>query len=160
MHIGRHKSLLPNLLRHAGGLPAEFARDGAVIRPGHIYVAPPDHHTVLEPGRIRLSHGPKINFHRPAADPLFLSAAAVYRVMVMGIVLSGGDSDGAQGIRAIKERGGIVLVQEPTEAPFPSMPRSAIEAGNPDGCLPVAEIAERVRTFCSPAAAAAPAVPS
>src|SRR4051794_33897394 len=93
MHIGRGPSQLPRVLNRVAKLPAYFAEDGAPIESGTIYVAPPDHHMLLEPGRIRLSQGPKVHRTRPAADPLFLSAAAVFGERVIGIVLSGADSD-------------------------------------------------------------------
>jgi two-component system, chemotaxis family, protein-glutamate methylesterase/glutaminase len=150
MHIGSHPSKLPGLLSSSGLWPASFARDGVLIEAGHVYVAPPDHHMVLEHDRIRLSQGPKVHHTRPAADPLFISAAEAHGPRVMGIVLSGGDSDGAAGLRAIAQHGGAALVQDPEEAESPSMPRSAVMS--PDACLPVEEIARRVRVFCSRAA--------
>jgi two-component system chemotaxis response regulator CheB len=101
VHIGSNPSILPCLLGHAGPLPAAFAHDGDAIEAGRIYVAPPDRHMVLEFASIRLSHGPKVHYTRPAADPLFISAAEAHGQRVMGIVLSGGSSDGAAGLRAI-----------------------------------------------------------
>jgi two-component system, chemotaxis family, protein-glutamate methylesterase/glutaminase len=98
---------------------------------------------------IRLNQGPKVHHTRPAADPLFISAAKTRGRRVMGIVLSAGDSDGAGGLRAIAERGGAALVQDPEEAASPSMPLTAMIADHPDACLPVDEIAQRVRVFCS-----------
>jgi two-component system chemotaxis response regulator CheB len=147
LHIGNRPSMLPSIL-HRHGLPASFAQDGAAIEIGHIYAAVPDHHLLLEPGRIRLSQGPKVHYTRPAADPLFISAAEAYGERVMGIVLSGGDGDGAAGLRAIKEHGGITLVQNPRDAVAPSMPNAAIAADHPDVCLPL-ELARRVVSFCS-----------
>ena len=99
LHIGSNPSVLPYLLDHVGPLPAAYAHDGAAIEAGRIYVAPPDHHMVLEFASIRLSHGPKVHYTRPAADPLFISAAEAYGQRVMGIVPSGGGSDGAAGLR-------------------------------------------------------------
>jgi two-component system chemotaxis response regulator CheB len=148
LHIGSRPSVLPSLLAAAGGLPAAFAQDGAPIEAGHIYVAPPDHHMSLEPARIRLSRGPKVHNTRPAADPLFVSAAAAHGERVIGIVLSAG-SDGATGLRAIKEHGGTALVLRPEDAAMPFMPRAAIAAGRPDACLPVQEIVQFVGSFCS-----------
>jgi two-component system, chemotaxis family, protein-glutamate methylesterase/glutaminase len=104
---------------------------------------------VLEFASIRLSHGPKVHYTRPAADPLFISAAEAHGQRVMGIVLSGGSSDGAAGLRAITEHGGTALVQDPKEAETPSMSRAAIAADHPDACLTVEEIAKRVRSFCA-----------
>jgi two-component system, chemotaxis family, protein-glutamate methylesterase/glutaminase len=149
MHIGSNPSILPDLLSRTGLLPAAFARDGDAIEAGHIYVAPPDHHMVLGFVSIRLNQGPKVHYTRPAADPLFISAAEAHGKRVMGVVLSGGDSDGATGLRAIREHGGTALVQDPKEAAMPSMPRAAIAAGHPDACLPVEEIARRIRRFCA-----------
>ena len=99
MHIGPHPSILPDLLSNWGRHPATFAQDGALIEAGHIYVAPPNHHVLVRKDRIALSHEAKVHYTRPAADPLFISAAEAYGWRVMGIVLSGGDSDGAAGLR-------------------------------------------------------------
>jgi two-component system chemotaxis response regulator CheB len=147
VHIGANPSILPQLLAKSGKHPAIFPQDGTLIEAGHIYVAPPDHHMLVEATVIRLTRGPKVHFARPAADPLFISAAKTYGQQVMGIVLSGGD--GAPGLRAITEHGGTGLVQDPEEASAPSMPISAIRADHPDACLPANEIAQRVRAFCS-----------
>jgi two-component system chemotaxis response regulator CheB len=147
MHIGPNRSHLPFLLNRPG-FPAAFAEDGDLIEPGHLYVAPPDHHMILQYGRIRLSHGQKVNHTRPAADPLFESAAEVYGRRVVGIVLSGGDGDGAVGLRAIKAHGGTAFVQHPLEATSPSMPEAAIAGDHPDACLSVAEIARRIADLC------------
>jgi two-component system chemotaxis response regulator CheB len=149
MHSGPYPSILPDLLGRPGVLPAAFARDGDKIEVGHIYVAPPDHHMVLGLVSIQLNQGPKVHYTRPAADPLFISAAEAHGERVMGIVLSGGDSDGAAGLRAITEHGGTALVQHPKEAATPSMPIAAIAADHPDACLTVEEIAKRIRSFCA-----------
>jgi two-component system chemotaxis response regulator CheB len=154
MHIGPHRSVLPDLLSNNGQYPANFGEDGALIEDGHIYVAPPDHHMLLGADRIRLDQGPKVHHTRPAADPLFMSAAKTHGRRVMGIVLSGGDGDGAAGLRAVAEHGGTALVQNPDESRSPSMPLAAIMADHPDACLPVEEIAQRVRAFCSRGTAA------
>lgn len=149
MHTGPHPSTLPRLLNYDSRLPASFPQDGTTIEAGQIYVAPPDRHMIVERDLIRLSQAPKVNHTRPAADPLFMSAARTHGQLVMAIVLSGGDGDGAEGLRVVGEHGGSGLVQHPMEAAVPSMPHSAIMADHPDACLPVAEIAERVREFCS-----------
>ena len=149
VHTGPYFSVLPRLLNLSGPHATTFAEDGALIEAGQIYVAPPDHHMFLGPARIRLNQGPKVYHTRPAADPLFISAAKTHGRRVMGIVLSGGDGDGAAGLRAIAECGGAALVQDPEEAASPSMPLAAIRADHPDACLPVDEIAQRARLFCS-----------
>lgn len=134
-HIGARPSLLPELLNRSGKLPSCHPENGDLIQPGHIYVAPPDCHMRVGQGHIWLSRGPKINFTRPAADPLFESAAVAYGDRVVGIVLSGWASDGANGLRAISGYGGRAIVQDPDEAPVPDMPQAAIAAGDPV-CLP------------------------
>jgi two-component system chemotaxis response regulator CheB len=150
VHIGPNPSILPSLLSTDSQHPATFAQDGVLIEAGNIYLAPPDHHMLLGSDRITLNQGPKVHYTRPAADPLFISAAESHGQGVMGIVLSGGGSDGAAGLRIIREHGGTAIVQDPDEAAIPSMPLSALTADHPDACLPVAEIAQRVRAFCSP----------
>jgi two-component system chemotaxis response regulator CheB len=112
-HIGAIPSKLPEILSWHGKMPILFAEDGAALEPGRIYVAPPDHHVLLErPGRIRLYRGLKIHNTRPAVDPLFESAAAAFGRRVVGVVLSGRSRDGATGLKKIKDRGGLALVHD------------------------------------------------
>ena len=150
-HIGPHRSVLPTLLARSDGPPTGFPSDGEPILGGRIYVAPSDVHMVLEPGVIRLARGPKVHHTRPAADPLFKSAAEHYGRHVLGVVLSGGDGDGAEGLRLIYERGGIALVQRPDTAKQPHMPLHAIAADHPDAVLSIEELAGRVRSFAGQA---------
>jgi two-component system, chemotaxis family, protein-glutamate methylesterase/glutaminase len=103
---------------------------------------------LIEPGRMRLSQGPKVHHTRPAADPLFMSAAEAYREQVIGIVLTGGDGNGAAGLRQIKAHGGLAIVQDPDEAQAPGMPRAALAADHPDLCLSLPEITTKLRTLC------------
>jgi two-component system chemotaxis response regulator CheB len=131
-HTGARPSRLPKLLAAAGSMPANHPENGELIEPRHIYVAPPDCHMRVGQGHIWLDRGPKVHFTRPAADPLFYSVAQAYGRRVVGIVLSGGNSDGAQGLLHIKAHGGIAIVQEPDEAEVPDMPRAALAADNPD----------------------------
>jgi len=147
-HTGAHPSTLPLILQHATALPVGFAADGDVIQAGHIYVAPPDHHILLTATTMETSRGPKVHFARPAADPLFMSAAETHGGKVVGIVLSGGDGDGAEGLLAIKQHGGRTFVQDPAEAIAPSMPHAAIAAANPAAVLPISEIARAVAGLC------------
>ena len=140
LHIGAHKSELPWLLNQLGPLRASHAKDGDPIRPGHIYVAPPDHHLVVEPGHMRLTRGPRENWARPAIDPLFRSAARAYGRNVIGVVLTGGLNDGTAGLYEIEQRGGTTIVQHPDEATNPSMPLSALKHVAVDHCLPLADI--------------------
>jgi two-component system, chemotaxis family, protein-glutamate methylesterase/glutaminase len=136
----RGPALLPQILAGATVLAVSAAADGQAIERGHVYVAPPDRHVIVEPGRLRLSDGPKENHSRPAADPLFRSAAEHYGPRVVGVVLTGGDSDGTAGARAIKRQGGLVVVQDPDEARNPGMPRHALLRDHPDFRAPLVQI--------------------
>lgn len=135
-------SMLPAILARRGALPAMHATDRQAIAPGHIYVAPPDHHLLLAPGQMRVGRGPKENLARPAIDPLFRSAAQTYGARVIGVVLSGMLDDGTSGLKAIKERGGVAVVQDPAEALYASMPRSAIQHVAVDFVGPVSAMPE------------------
>ncbi len=137
LHIGAHRSELPWLLNQLGPLRAVHARSGDPIRAGHIYVAPPDHHLLVEPGCVRLTKGPRENWARPAIDPLFRSAAQAYGAGVIGVVLTGGLNDGTAGLYEVKQRGGTAVVQDPADAANPSMPRSALDHVAVDHCLPL-----------------------
>jgi two-component system chemotaxis response regulator CheB len=134
-------SRLPDILSRSGPLPAAHAKQGEIIEPGRIYIAPPDRHLLVRTGRIELSRGPRENHCRPAIDPLFRTAARVYGSRVIGIVLSGALYDGSMGLLAIETRGGMAIVQDPREAIVDSMPRRAIERVTTEHILPVAEIA-------------------
>src|SRR2546430_9280141 len=119
-------SLLPDILNRSGSLGAVHAADGMEIEHECIYVAPPDHHLLIEHGHVRVVRGPKENRYRPAVDPLFRSAAAVYGPRVVGVILTGALDDGTAGLLAAKRSGGIAVVQDPDEALYPSMPSKAL----------------------------------
>lgn len=140
LHLAKGRSMLPEILTRAGHLPAIHPNDQDRLEYGHIYVARPDHHLVLGPDTVRVVHGPTENGCRPAIDPLFRSAARVYGPRVIGIVLTGGLDDGTAGLAAVKEAGGIAIVQDPEEAFAPSMPRSAQALVDVDHVLPLREM--------------------
>ncbi|MBD0340709.1 MAG: chemotaxis protein CheB, partial [Microcoleus sp. Co-bin12] len=133
-------SILPQILADVGSLPASHASDGEPIQKGRIYVAPPDYHLLVNQGSMRVVHGPKENRFRPAIDTLFRSAARAYGSRVVGVVLTGYLDDGTVGLQAVKKRGGVAIVQDPKEAEYPSMPKSALRYVKVDRCLPLAEI--------------------
>jgi two-component system chemotaxis response regulator CheB len=128
MHVSaNHQSYLPEILSKVGPLPALHPKDNTSIEAGVIYVAPPDHHLLVDDGLVAVKRGPKENGFRPSIDALFRSAAYSYGPGAIGVVLSGALYDGASGLWSIKRLGGVAIVQEPYEAQYPSMPRSALE---------------------------------
>lgn len=134
--------LLPQILNAAGSLSASFGKDGEQFLMGRIYVAPPDHHMLIEaPDVIRVTRGPKENRFRPAIDPLFRSAALAFGARVAGVILTGKLDDGTAGLAAVKRRGGIAIVQDPIEAFAPSMPRSALRHVTVDHCVVLEKMA-------------------
>jgi two-component system chemotaxis response regulator CheB len=133
-------ALLPEILKSTAALPVRHAVDQEPIAHGQIYVAPPDHHLVIAHDQVLVTRGPKEHFARPAIDPLFRSAALTYGSRVIGVILTGRLDDGTHGLWAVKERGGIAVVQDPDEAAYPSMPMNALRYVLVDHCLPVAEI--------------------
>lgn len=160
VHIGGHNSALPEILSSHSALPVGHASDREPLEPGTIRIAPPDHHLLVETDCLRLSHGPKENFARPAIDPLFRSAAMTHRKEVIGVVLTGELDDGTVGLQAIKRYGGTAVVQDPADAEAPSMPRSALEYVDVDLCLPLERMAdELVKLVVRPVEAGRHAVP-
>lgn len=120
-------SLLAGILQRLGSLPVTDAIDGATIEAGHVYVGVPDRHLLVDGDVMRLSRGPKENRFRPAVDALFRSAAYTQGARVVGVVLTGQLDDGTSGLWAIKDRGGVAVVQSPKSAQFASMPMSALQ---------------------------------
>jgi two-component system, chemotaxis family, protein-glutamate methylesterase/glutaminase len=139
------RGIVPQILSGEGKLPTAHALDGESVRSGRIYVAPPDHHLLLEKGRVRVTRGPKENRFRPAVDPLFRSAALAYGARVIGIVLSGALDDGTAGLWAIKQQGGLAIAQDPADAEVPSMPANAISAVKVDYITPAGEIGDLIK---------------
>jgi two-component system chemotaxis response regulator CheB len=133
--------VLPDILSRAGRLTAVSPGNRDRLLPGRIYVAPPDRHLLVEPGRVCLTRGPHENRFRPAIDPLFRSAAQVFGPGAIGVILTGNLDDGTAGLWAIKRLGGIAIVQDPAEAMFPSMPAHALAHVEVDHCVPLSAIA-------------------
>jgi two-component system chemotaxis response regulator CheB len=133
---------LPRILDRAGVLPAAAGVDGELLRPGRIYVAPPDLHLLVVDGLVRTSRGPRQNGVRPAADPLFRSAALYGGPRTIGVVLSGTLHDAALGAATVEQRGGCVIVQDPDDASYDSMPRCALATTQHPAIRPAGSIAE------------------
>ncbi len=118
--------LMPSILKSAGLLPVTHPVDCENIELGHIYVAPPNYHMVIDHDIIRVVRGPKENRHRPAIDPLFRSAARYYGPRVIGVILTGMLDDGTAGLSIVKRLGGLAVVQDPADALYPDMPLNAL----------------------------------
>ena len=122
----RSPSQLPAVLQTAASMRVLTAEEGMRPEPGHIYVAPPDRHVLLAQDHMHVARGPKEGLHRPSINATFRSAAHSFGRRVIGVLLSGMLDDGASGLWEIAKNGGVAIVQDPEEAPFPSMPLNAM----------------------------------
>jgi two-component system chemotaxis response regulator CheB len=132
-----HETQLPQVLGRRAAIRVLEPEDGMPLEHGTVYVAPRDVHLLFQDGVARLSHGPKEHRTRPAADPLFRSAAESYGARVTGVLLTGYGNDGVPGLVSIKAAGGLSLVQDPREAAHPVMPTHAIIEDDVDAVLPL-----------------------
>ncbi len=140
----RHRSSsdsLPQFLERQASIPVKDAEDKEYIRPGRIYLAPPDYHLLIERGGFSLTLEGPVNYSRPSIDLLFESAADSYGEKVIGILLTGANQDGAEGIKRIRSRGGYTIVQDPSTAEAPEMPQSALNITEVDQILPIKKVA-------------------
>lgn len=154
------RSRLPEILTRAGPMTAVHAREeGADIAPGTVYVAPPDHHVVVDDGRVRATDGPRVNGQRPAIDAL-LDSLATRGGDAMGVILSGTRDDGVAGLAAVRAAGGAALVQDPDEALYPQLPAHASAVVGEGDVLRLDAIARRITHFLqddgAPSSGAAP----
>jgi two-component system chemotaxis response regulator CheB len=141
IHLPRHgPSSLDGILSRAGPLPAAFATDNDVLRKGRIYIAPPDRHLIVDDGRLSLGEGPRENNTRPAIDPMLRSAAACCGPRAIGVVLTGTLGDGASGLWAVGQCGGVTVVQDPKDAEFAEMPLTALNRAKPDHVIGLADM--------------------
>ena len=146
MHIpSTNADLLPEVLRAHCSTPLREAQDKDVLEAGTVYVAPPGYHLLVERARtLALSVDEPVHFSRPSIDVLFESAAHAYGRKLLGIVLTGANEDGAEGLRAIRSAGGLAWVQEPRTAVANVMPQSAIACAGADRILPLAQLASEL----------------
>jgi two-component system, chemotaxis family, protein-glutamate methylesterase/glutaminase len=133
-------ALLDAALSQVSPLPCRYAVDAETIRKQHVYLAPPDRHLIVSDNLIRVVFGPKQNWHRPAINPLFLSAAKAKGPRVVGVILSGMLDDGTIGLLAVREAGGTTIIQSPGDASYPAMPQNALEYVDADYTVPAAVI--------------------
>ena len=140
---------MASLLARKTGKLVKEAEDGEPLLPGTIYVGPADEHLLVSNGRIQLAHSRVIHFSRPSIDVMFASVAATYGPRCMGVILSGSNRDGADGIAAIKGSGGVTVAQAPSTAEFSTMPQSAIDTGCVDYVLPLSKIGQNISELIS-----------
>ena len=139
----RHRSLMAGILSRHTRLIVKEAEEGDRLSPGHVFLAPPNRHLLVNPDRsLSLSQSELVHFHRPSGDLLFESVAASHKDRAIAVVLTGMGTDGAMGIRAIKTMGGTVVVQDPKHAEFDGMPQAAIATQVVDFILPLDDIAD------------------
>jgi two-component system chemotaxis response regulator CheB len=141
---------LINLLRSYCPLPLEEPEDKQPILPGHVYLAPPTYHLLVERASFALDTEDRVVSARPSIDVLFESAAIAYHEDLIGVVLTGASRDGAEGARQIKERGGTLIVQDPETAENRIMPAAALSLSTADHILPLAEIAPLLNRCAAP----------
>jgi two-component system chemotaxis response regulator CheB len=142
------KSWIADLLGRSTVVKVKQAEHNEILCPGTVYTGPPDEHLLVGPGKIQLAHTQLVHFSRPSIDLLFESVAGTYGSRSIGVVLSGSGQDGSEGLRTIKESGGITIVQMPETAEFRPMPVAAIATGCADFVLRLEEIGEKLTELC------------
>ncbi len=137
-----HRSHLTEILARYTSLWVKWAEEGDRLHPGHVFVAPPDRHLIVNPdSTLSLSHAGRVCFVRPSANVLFASRAVSCKARAIAVVLTGGDDDGSAGVKLIKAIGGTVIAQDEASSEHFSMPHAAIAAGAVDHICPVDRIA-------------------
>ncbi len=159
-HIAPYtESILPEVLNIFSPLKAKHPKDGEKIQASTIYIAPPDHHLLVEGDQVLTKRGPKENRFRPSVDALFRSAAYAYGPRVIGVVLTGYLDDGTSGLWTVKRLGGVAVVQQPADAHFPDMPSNALEFVEADYVIPRSELGALLARLTTETAPAKPKVP-
>ena len=150
LHLPRDRpSLLVDVFSQKCALLVREAEDKEPVTPGTVYFAPPNYHLLVDAGpQLALSADDLVNHSRPSIDVLFDSAAQVYREHLLGIILSGANEDGAEGLAAVHDAGGLTVVQEPQTAQSSAMILSALERRPADLVLDLAGIAELLQRLC------------
>ena len=149
VHVpARGPNLMASVLSPHCVLPIVEIEDKQPVTPGAVYLAPADYHVLIESDRrFTLNADDPVNFSRPSIDVLFESAAVVFADRALGIILTGANADGALGLRAIRAAGGLAVVQDPSSAAVPDMPRAAIAAANPHEVLDLAAMGDLLRSL-------------
>jgi len=135
------ESMLENLLSHRTQIPVRAVEDKDLLLPGNIYIAPPDYHLLIEnESSFSLDSSEKVHYSRPSIDVTFESVADVFGSRVIGVLLSGANSDGANGLLKIRKSGGYTFVQNPATADMAYMPQQAIDLGAANEVLDAQEL--------------------
>jgi two-component system, chemotaxis family, protein-glutamate methylesterase/glutaminase len=142
---------MTTVLQRHSSLPICEVEDKMPIRAGHVYLAPPDYHLLIGPTEFVLSIDAPVNAARPSVDVLFESAADSFGSRTIAVILTGLNTDGARGSRRVKDRGGTVIVQDPSTAEASSMPRGAVAGGPVDHVLSLDQVAPLLVRLCRPA---------
>jgi two-component system, chemotaxis family, protein-glutamate methylesterase/glutaminase len=144
----RHRSLMAEIMGKRTSLEVKQAEEGDKLQPGHVYIAPPDHHLLVNRnGLLSLSRSELVHFVRPSADLLFDSMAASYGKEAIAVVLTGSGRDGEMGVKAVRERGGTVIAQNEETSEYFGMPGTAIATKCVDFVLALNEIAPALVTL-------------
>ncbi len=143
----RHKSLMAEILQRSCKMKVKEAEHGETINLSVVYIAPPNKHLLVSDGKIVLTSTAFVHFVRPSIDLLFESVAADFGNKAIGVILTGTGSDGAMGIRAIKERGGTTIAQDEKTSEFFGMPQAAIDTGSVDFILPLQDIGHSIEVL-------------
>src|SRR5262245_37965711 len=144
-----HQSHLVELLQPYTSMPVQQVTRTMAIEPNHVYVIPPNANLNSIDTHLRLSELEERRAERAPIDHFLRTLAATHDGTAVGVILTGAGSDGALGLRQIKEHGGLTVVQDPQEAEYDSMPRSAISTGLVDVVAPLGNIASRISGYCS-----------
>jgi two-component system chemotaxis response regulator CheB len=146
----RHKSVLADLLDRRSNLAVRAAVDGELVQPGTVRISRPDMHLLTRDHRLVLTDTEPVHFSRPSVDLLFASVADEYGPRAIGIILTGSGVDGAAGVRAMKSKGGTIIVQDPASAAHAGMPRAAHATGCADMILALIDIGPAIASLVTP----------
>jgi len=154
LHLSKSSvgELLVNRLQKFTSFKCKIPIHEEPLRAGHIYLAMPDHHLMVKENKILLGRGPLENRYRPSIDALFRSAAVAFGSRVIGIILTGMLEDGASGMYAIRNCGGVCIVQDPEEAKYPDMPQAVLNVVKPEFAVPVSEMGQAIKKSIAMAA--------
>jgi two-component system chemotaxis response regulator CheB len=151
--VAQHRSsdssdVMVRVLQSHSPLAITEASDKDAIEPGHVYIAPPNYHLLVEPGSLALSTEGFVHHSRPSIDVAFESAADAYADRLVGVILTGANTDGSAGLKRIRDEGGVTVVQDPATAARPEMPSAAMAAVKGAKVLPLRKIAPFLVEIC------------